>query len=428
MAHRDSLVPGPPIGSPTRTDISTLLGKFDGAELSVRVSESESQQGRAPERSGTAGTPAMANVVGSGALGATPTLGIGQRPAAVDVVQMPPTSRGGNLGTHPATGTGHFMPESGGATTEAAWQRGDEANLSNANLTPASPTSTNPALPSSASVFAAQQFDANSQRATAATTLPRDAAPEGSGIQASSALSAGVGGGAGHPTDTSTSGQGKSGQQNSQTSGDNPANVITIASFAQSHATNAATDSAGSLVLPHTPNPPGGSANISTPPPPPSSSRAPGTLSAWQNYDGGAGSIVRSASLTGSANSAEMHVEFRTGALGPLEVHAVVNGASVGAEIHVQGQEAHTLLVAGVPALERALGERNLRVENIAVYQDHAGGGATGGEKQNQQSDSHPSAQHQVLPWGNPPPSATASGSLDGEELTNPAAGLSIRA
>jgi flagellar hook-length control protein FliK len=124
-----------------------------------------------------------------------------------------------------------------------------------------------------------------------------------------------------------------------------------------------------------------------------------------------------------------MHVEFLSGALGPMELHAVVNGGSVGAEIHVQGQEAHTLLAAGLPSLERALGERNLRVENISVYQDHAGGGASGGEKQNQQSGSDPSAQQQVLPWTNSPQAdPAASGSLDGEESTNPAAGLSVRA
>jgi hypothetical protein len=124
-----------------------------------------------------------------------------------------------------------------------------------------------------------------------------------------------------------------------------------------------------------------------------------------------------------------MHVEFRSGALGPLEVHAVVNAGSVGAEIHVQGQEAHTLLAAGLPSLERALGERNLRVENIAVYQDHAGGGMSGGEKQDQQPGSSPSPQRQVLPWDSPPQSSSApSGPFENEELANPAAGLSIQA
>jgi hypothetical protein len=124
-----------------------------------------------------------------------------------------------------------------------------------------------------------------------------------------------------------------------------------------------------------------------------------------------------------------MRVEFRSSALGPLEVHTVLNEGSVGAEIHVQGQEAHTLLAAGLPSLERALGERNLRVENIAVYQDHPGGGMTGGEKQDSQSGSSPSPHRQVLPWDSPPPPRRASsGSLEDEELANPAAGLSVQA
>jgi len=127
-----------------------------------------------------------------------------------------------------------------------------------------------------------------------------------------------------------------------------------------------------------------------------------------------------------SANGAEMHVELRSSALGPLQVHAVVHEGSVGAEIHVQGQEAHHLLAVGLPSLERALGERNLRVENIAVYQDHAEGGMSGGEKQDQQSGSS-SPQHPVLPWDRPPqPHAAERGPLEGE--ADAEAGLSVRA
>jgi hypothetical protein len=124
-----------------------------------------------------------------------------------------------------------------------------------------------------------------------------------------------------------------------------------------------------------------------------------------------------------------MHVELRTGALGPLDVHAIVHEGSVGAEIHVQGQEAHTLLAAGLPSLERALGERNLRVENINIHQDQAGGGMSGGEKQDSQSGSSPSPQRQVLPWDSPPQVSNAGGgSSEDEELTNPAPGLSVQA
>jgi len=124
-----------------------------------------------------------------------------------------------------------------------------------------------------------------------------------------------------------------------------------------------------------------------------------------------------------------MHVELRTGALGPLELHAVVHEGSVGAEIHVQGQEAHTLLAAGLPSLERALGERNLRVENISVYHDQSGGGASGGGKQDSHSGSPPSPQRQALPWDRPPQvSESAIGSLEDNELANPVAGLSVQA
>ena len=124
-----------------------------------------------------------------------------------------------------------------------------------------------------------------------------------------------------------------------------------------------------------------------------------------------------------------MHVEFRSGTLGPMEVHAVLNDGSVGAEIHVQGQAAHTLLAAGLPSLERALGERNLHVENLAVYQDHTGGGTSGGERQNPHSGSYPSPQRQASPWHNPPQSrSAASSSLEIDEPTNAASGLSVQA
>jgi hypothetical protein len=117
----------------------------------------------------------------------------------------------------------------------------------------------------------------------------------------------------------------------------------------------------------HPPSVPAAHTNVSPPQTFPSAKELPNTLSAWQNYDGGPGKIVRSASLTDSATGAEMHVELRSGTLGPLEVHAILHEGAVGAEIHVQGQEAHTLLATGLPSLERALGDRDLHVENISV-------------------------------------------------------------
>jgi flagellar hook-length control protein FliK len=107
----------------------------------------------------------------------------------------------------------------------------------------------------------------------------------------------------------------------------------------------------------------------------------------------------------------------------------VVREGAVGAEIHVQGQEAHAVLTAGIPSLERALTDRNLRVENIAVYQDHTSGGMGGGHRQDSQPGSSPSPHHPSSPWDNPPHSrGRSSNSSQGEESANPAAGLSVQA
>ena len=395
-------------GHPELDELSGLLGKFAGAEITVKVSGNEPPQAPAlEERSTTKSTP-----VASG------TLGGGLHGTSTDQIQVPPASKSEDAANLPAKATLRSAPVPGPAATEAAWQNGNEPTAASTQIPP-SP---------SASPVPSQQLVTNSQAGNPATVLQKDAAPEATGIQPSGTAYTNAGGSDAHASlaDASTSGQGKSGQQNGQTSGDNPANVITIA---PNIAANSAADPPINLLPGHAPSVPSTHANTTTPQAMASSNEPPTTLSAWQNYDGGAGKIVRSASLSDSANGAEMHVELRTGALGPLELHAVVHEGSVGAEIHVQGQEAHTLLAAGLPSLERALGERNLRVENISVYQDQTGGGASGGGKQDPHSGSSPSSQPQVLPWDSPPKAGNpASSSSEDDELANPAPGLSVRA
>jgi hypothetical protein len=129
----------------------------------------------------------------------------------------------------------------------------------------------------------------------------------------------------------------------------------------------------------------------------PPAGQPPATLAAWQNYQGSTGGIVRSAQFGDHAGGAEMHVELRSGLLGPLEVHAVVREGSVGAEIHVEGHDAHSTLAASLPSLQQALGERNLRVESIAIYRDYVGGGMSGGERQGAHSSPSYSLQSQVV-------------------------------
>ena len=404
---RDSSIRISGTDHPELAEFSSLLGKFVGAEINVKVSGNESQQAMAPDEFTTKSTPVAAG-----------TLSGGLRNTAVDSIQIPAASKSGDLASNPAKGAIHSAQVSSSAVTETVWQKGNEPEAASAQ-TP---------LSSSASPVPSPQLDADSQPATPAMTMQKDAAPVANGIQPSGTVSADSGESAAYanPSDPSTSGQGKSGQQSEPGSGDDPAGVKI---FTPDLANNPAADSTASLLTAHAPTVPASPANTSAPQTAPSSSQPATTLSAWQNYDGGAGQMVRSASLNDSANGAEMHVELRSGALGPLEVHAVLHEGSLGAEIHVQGQEAHTLLAAGLPSLERALGERNLRVENIAVYQDHAGGGMSGGEKQDPHSGSSSTPQRQVLPWDNPPQATnSASGSSEDAELANPAAGLSVRA
>ena len=401
----DSSTPVSTTENPQLTEFSSLLGNLAGADINVKVSGNESQS--VPDRFTTKSTPVAAG---------TPSSGL--RMTAVDSVQVPPAPKSKNFVDIPAKAVLHSPQVSGSVTSEVTGQKVNESEPASVQLPPLS----------SASSAAPLQPDVNPQPAPAPTTLQNDKAPEAIGIQPSGAAytNSGETGAHANPSDSSTSGQGKSGQQSGTALGDNPASVVTnapgIANFP-------AADSTTNLLAPHASSVPINHATASVPQTSPPSGQPSATLSAWQNYDGGAGSIVRSASLSGSVNGAEMHVELRSGPLGPLEVHAVMHEGSLGAEIHVQGQEAHTLLATGLPSLERALGERNLRVENIAVYQDQAGGGMSGGEKQDPHSGSSPSPQHQVLPWDNPPQAIkSASGSAEYEELANPATGLSVQA
>src|SRR5581483_11618131 len=150
---------------------------------------------------------------------------------------------------------------------------------------------------------------------------------------------------------------------------------------------------------------------------------------AWQNYDGGAGKIVRAASITETSAGTEMRVELRSGPLGPVEVHAMVRGGAVGAEIHVHAPEAHSTLSAAIPSLERSLAERNLRVENISVYQNPSEGMTGGGAGRESQSESSPS--HQPQPFEGNNAVSTNNGNNDVSNEREPEAatsGLNVRA
>ena len=432
LAATEPASPLPEFARPVNSDlaeVSSWLAKFAGAE----VTETKSGRPAVAETTGPASSPLTAV------------------PASGEPFQASASSRQTQFSTEPDTpagypvkGEGHSGPLSNASALELASQKAPGVEPTDprdslltarggatvptpvANSQPATPATIlqNSAALEASGIPPSGAVDARS----AATILRNNTAPEANGIPPSGAVDARSGENPVHSnlSDPPTSDQGKSGQKGGPASGNNLTGMPRVA---PSLANNLTADTTPNLLTAHAPSVPLTHANTLAPQTPPASSQPPTALSAWQNYDGGAGKIVRSASLSDSANGAEMHVELRSGTLGPLEVRAVVHEGSVGAEIHVEGQEAHTLLTAGLPSLEHALGERNLRVENIAIYQDHAGGGMSGGGEQRSHSESSPSPQHQVLPWDNPPQSRSAARSSSGsEELTDPAAGLSVRA
>lgn len=72
-----------------------------------------------------------------------------------------------------------------------------------------------------------------------------------------------------------------------------------------------------------------------------------------------------------------MHIAMNTDLLGAVNVHAVVRQSTVSATIEVQRADVQTLLSNDLPALQHALAERSLHVEQISVL-----GGSTGNHDQ----------------------------------------------
>ena len=380
-------------------EVSTPLAEFAVAEVSVHVSGNTDSG--APEK-------AVGGFATTGADNLSRTL----PGAAGDFVAartIPKAENGLNTSSSMAL---HFAPASDKLMIEMPVQKSNQpepAGTSTAHL-----ASTGPSL---------MPQNGNSEPSLRSPVLHKDPEVKTGEGQPMSATNASLGeSGAYNGGSSSKFGSpGKSALQDGISSPDRPATPSVPRSDG-----NGAANSPVTLVAAHVP--PAATPNLAAPPAAASSPRAPATLAAWQNYDGGAGSIVRSARLSDSSGTAEMRVELRSGVLGPLEVHAVLNAGSVGAEIHVRGQEAHTLLAAGLPSLERAMGERNLRVENLAVYQDQLGTGTSGEERHNPHSGSYPS-HPQALANDTLRPSASAGTvSAEDEELSNTATGLSVRA
>lgn len=143
------------------------------------------------------------------------------------------------------------------------------------------------------------------------------------------------------------------------------------------------------------------------------------------------GDIVRASQLYQRLGGSEMHIAMDTDLLGAIDVRAVVHQSALTATIGVQRADVQALLANELPALQHALAERSVQVEQISVLS-----GATGnrmdlsGQAQQQQHGSS-AAYTSFLPAAQAPGPSRAEQlqAVSGEALSfdGSAGRLSIR-
>jgi hypothetical protein len=149
-----------------------------------------------------------------------------------------------------------------------------------------------------------------------------------------------------------------------------------------------------------TPRPETGTRSGSSPQSPntAASAEAGNTVPAVETQGMHIGRIVNSAKLSEQIGQAEMQVKLQSDALGPISLHATLHDNQVGAAIRVEGHETHAILAAELPALERALSEKNLRVESISILpgsvSSETNQGASRDPSQGQYSEPRPTPYH----------------------------------
>jgi hypothetical protein len=94
--------------------------------------------------------------------------------------------------------------------------------------------------------------------------------------------------------------------------------------------------------------------------------------------DSASGKFVSSAQLLATSGHSEMRVSLDTDKLGSVELRARLAGDQIGAAIMVEKREAHAALAVELPALQQALSDKQLRVDQVALL--HGSFSATTGD------------------------------------------------
>ena len=111
---------------------------------------------------------------------------------------------------------------------------------------------------------------------------------------------------------------------------------------------------------------------------------------------------VQASQLYQHVGGAEMHIAMNTDLLGAVDVHAVLRQSTVSATIGVQRADVQSLLSNDLPALQHALAERSLHVEQISVLGGSTGSQTDSGRQSapNQQSWRGPNTTSQSAGYG----------------------------
>ena len=111
------------------------------------------------------------------------------------------------------------------------------------------------------------------------------------------------------------------------------------------------------------------------------------------------GQIVSSARLLDQLKRVEMQIAFRTEVFGSVQLRTMIRNGQIGATIGVEKGEAQALLTSELPALERALAQRDLRVDEISIFQQSAAGDTGFSHGSEARPDTDPQRRQQAAAW-----------------------------
>jgi hypothetical protein len=155
---------------------------------------------------------------------------------------------------------------------------------------------------------------------------------------------------------------------------------------------------AAASVLPNPPVAPSETAGGAVATPHQNAPAAPPPPPLLEDANSVANHIVNNAKLVEAAGHSEMRIAMDTDKLGPVELRAHMVGDEVGAAITVEKRDAHAALAIELPALQQALSDKQLRIEQVTLLHgalNSTAGDASASPKQDQRSTPHAP----LAPW-----------------------------